>query len=173
MRRAFILITSMLVVLGVPAPGYGHGDLQSTSPEAGSTLRKTPKRVTITLTEAPTRGAEARAVDGCKKAVPAALSVEGSDIVLSLEGGEPGRWKVSYRAVSSVDGHQTRGTLAFKVAGTKDCAAGDDAEIDAPDNPGIVDNPNPPDEGGSSWLLWVLGGTVVVAAGAFLIRRSA
>lgn len=166
-------MTLVFVVLGMMTPAYGHGDLRATSPEAGATLRKAPKRVTITLTQAPTAGAEARAVDGCKKAVPAAVSVEGDDIVLSLEGGRPGNWKVSYGAVSSVDGHKTKGTLAFKVSGNKDCSGADDDKIDAPDNPGIVDNPNPPDEGGASWLLWVVGGSAVLALGAFLIRRSA
>lgn len=173
MRRVVILICGVVGLLAMSTVAHAHGDLRGTSPEAGSTLRKAPKRVTITLTEAPTKGADARAVDGCKDRVPAAVSVSANDIVLTLEGGRPGRWKVSYRAVSRVDGHQTKGILGFKVAGKKDCSAPEEEDqVEAPGNPGIVDNPDPPDEGGTSWLLWVLGGTVVLVGGAFLVRRS-
>jgi len=172
-RRVAVCLIAISVVLAAPAASFGHGDLRSTSPEAGAKLRRAPKKVTISLTGAPTKGAEARALDGCKRRVPAAVSVSGSDIVLDLEGGEPGRWKVSYRAVSSVDGHQTRGDLAFTVAGKEDCSRTDKGDdIDAADNPGIIENPNPPDEGGMSLLVWIGGGTVLLGLAALLIRRT-
>jgi len=171
-RRIAVCVICIFAVLGAPAASFAHGDLRSTTPEAGAKLRTPPKEVRITLTEAPTKGAEARAVDGCKRRVPAAVSVNGNDIVLALRGGEPGNWKVSYRAVSSVDGHQTRGKLAFSVTGKKDCSRDKGDDIDAADNPGIVENPNPPDEGGMSWLLWVGGGTVFLGLAALFIRRN-
>lgn len=176
MRRVCVLLGALVWTLLVVAPAFGHGDLQGTSPEDGSTVPKPPGRVSITLTEAPTRGAEASATDGCKRDVASAVSVDGSDIVVTIDGGEPGRWKVTYRAVSSVDGHQTKGKVGFEVAGKKDCSSGDaeepEDEIDAADDPGIVENPNPPDEGGMSWLLWVAVGTVALVIVAFLVRRS-
>ena len=174
-RRSLLFAIAATLVTLVPAPASAHGDLQGTSPEDGSRVKEVPAEITITLTEAPTQGAEVSATDGCKKKVPAAVSVDGDDIVLVPGGGEPGKWKVKYRAVSSVDGHQTRGAISFTVAGKKDCSPdepddpGDD--IDASEDPGILQNPNPPDEG-SSWLLWVGGGTVVLVAAAFFIRRS-
>lgn len=173
MRRVAVWFT-FIVVLGLPSGSLAHGDLQATSPEAGATVPNAPKNVTVTLTQAPTKGAEVRVQDGCRRSVPSAVSVADRDLVVALEGGRPGAWKVFYRAVSSVDGHQTRGTLTFKVSGKRDCGRGDvepDDEIAAGGNPGIVDNPNPPDEGGTSWLWWVAGGTVAIAAVAFLIRR--
>lgn len=162
------------------APALAHGDLQGTSPEDGSTVGKPPSEIRVTLTEAPTRGAEAEATDGCKRKVPAAVSVDGSDVVLSLEGGERGKWKVTYRAVSSVDGHTTRGNFGFTVSGNKDCSKPDDSDdprddpeddVDAGDDPGIIENPNPPDEG-TSWLVWVGGGTILLIALAFVVRRA-
>ena len=176
MRFAGVAIGAVVGVLIVTAPAFGHGDLQGTSPEDGATVGNRPPRITITLTEAPSRGAEARATDGCKRVVPADVSVDGSDIVLTTGGGQPGVWKVSYRAVSSVDGHQTRGKFGFTVRGKKDCSREQteepEDEIDAADDPGILENPDPPDEGGTSWLLWVGVGTVVVAGAAFMVRRS-
>lgn len=173
MRR----VASLIAVLAVASLGTGtahaHGDLQGTSPADGSSVGKPPREIRITLTEAPTKGAEAKVVDGCKDSAPGSVAVDGSDIVISLTGGEPGRWKVSYRAVSSVDGHQTKGKFDFRVSGKKDCTQetpGD--QVDAGDDPGIVQNPDPPDESGTSWLLWVGGGTVLLAAAAFFVRRS-
>ncbi|MBW3595285.1 MAG: copper resistance protein CopC [Actinobacteria bacterium] len=176
MRRLAVLLVGVVAALFVAAPSFGHGDLRGTSPERGSTVRKPPERITITLTEAPSKGAEAEVIDGCKRKVPSTVAIDGNDIVVAPRGGRRGDWKVSYRAVSSVDGHQTRGKLTFSVAGRKDCSRRNDDpaedEIDAADNPGIVENPNPPDEGGRSWLLWVGAGTILVVAAAFLVRRG-
>lgn len=176
MRRATAAVGLVAVcVLISSAPALAHGDLQGTNPEDGATVAKPPSEIRVTLTEAPTRGAQARATDGCKRKVPAAVSVDGNDIVLSVQGGERGKWKVTYQAVSSVDGHQTRGNIAFTVSGKKDCTpdepddTGDD--IDAVDDPGIIENPNPPDEG-VSWLVWVGGGTILLVGLAFIVRRS-
>lgn len=174
MRRLGLLLVPGACVLSIAAPVFAHGDLQATSPQRGANVGTAPDRVTITLTEAPSKGAQARAVDGCKRKVPADVSVDGSDVVLSLQGGGPGRWKVSYRAVSSVDGHLAKGSFGFTVSGTEDCPAKETEEpddIDAADNPGIVENPNPPDDG-VSWILWVVGGTVVISVAASLVRRS-
>jgi copper resistance protein C len=171
-RAAAAVAGAFLLALAVPGISFAHGDLQGTNPEDGSKIGSPPKEVTISLTEAPTRGAEARASDGCKRRVPAAVSVDGNDIVMALEGGEPGKWKVSYQAVSAVDGHRTRGEIAFSVGGEKDCSRNEpEDEVDAADDPGIVENPNPPDEG-ISWLIWVAVGTVVVAGIAFVLRRA-
>jgi len=146
--------------------------LQASSPKPGATLHRPPRTVSLSFTEAPAKGARARVVDGCRRALPAAVSVEGSDVVVALEGGRPGRWTVAYNAVSSVDGHRVRGKLTFRVSGAKRCGAEPDDEIAAGPNPGIVDNPDPPDETGASWIWWVAGGTILVAAAALLIRRS-
>lgn len=176
MRRIHVLLVSATALLFLGSPAAAHGDLRRTNPEDGSTVGDAPSSISITLTEAPSEGAEARAFDGCKRRVPAAVSVSGSDIVLATQGGEPGGWTVIYRALSSVDGHQVRGTFAFTVRGKKDCSGGEAGEpedqVDAAKGPGIIENPNPPDEGGTSWLVWLGGGTVVLIAAAFAIRRS-
>ena len=170
------MLASVIVLLLLPGVASAHGDLQGTRPEDGSTVGRAPSEVTVTLTEPPTKGAEATVSDGCKKFVPAVVSVQGNDIVLSPAGGEAGKWKVSYRAVSAVDGHQTRGKFTFTVRGKRDCTTpGDEVDpeddVDPGDDPGIIDNPNPPDEE-TSWLVWVGGGTLILVAAAFIVRRS-
>ena len=153
-----------------------HGDLEGTSPEQGATEEKAPSEIRITLTEPPTKGAEARAVDGCKDVVADDPTVDGNDIVLAVGPGERGRWKVSYRAVSAVDGHQTRDTFTFTVAGKKDCSPEEDPteESPEPDDPADDDGTAAPpeDESSNAWLLWVGGGTVVVVALALVARRA-
>jgi len=173
-RRALVLFAGAAALLSVAGTSLAHGDLESTTPEDGSTVRKVPQRISISLTEPPTAGAEARARDGCKRRAPGATSIDGNDIVVAVAGGEPGKWRVSYRAVSAVDGHQTRGNFSFKVSGRRDCSPDEkesEDDVDAADAPGIVENPNPPDEG-TSWLVWVGAGTVLIAAAAFVLRRA-
>ena len=175
LRRVALLATTFMVALTTPA--WGHGDLRSTSPSDGQRVKKPPREVTIELTEAPTeQGLEATVRDGCNKRLPAAVSVEESTIVLSLEGGAPGHWMTKYRAVSSVDGHQTRGKFHFMVAGPHDCSEHEDEEggddIAANDQPGIVQNPDPPGGGSPMWIWFVLAGTVVLGGLAFVVRRA-
>lgn len=167
-------------VIAFASPAVAHGDLHGTNPADGSTVGKPPSEIRVTLTEAPTSGAEGRVTDGCDRKVAAPVSVDGSDIVMSTRGGERGRWKVTYRAVSSVDGHTTRGNFGFTVSGKKDCSKPDEADdpqgdpeddIDAGKGPGIIENPDPPDEG-ASWLVWVGGGTVLLMGLAFVVRRA-
>ena len=172
MSRSLLVLVAVGFLL-LPVPALGHGDLQGMSPEDGAKLGKAPREIRVTLTEAPTRGPQARVTDGCKRPVSGRASVDGNDIVIALRDGEPGKWNVSYRAISSVDGHQTRGKLDFTVRGTKDCTLDEpEDEIDAGDSPGIIENPNPPDEGSNAWIIWLVGGTVAVAGLAFFVRRS-
>lgn len=174
MRRGVAAFASLVVLVVFPGVASAHADLRGASPEDGSTVGKVPLEITVTLTEAPAEGATVKATDGCKKKLPAVVSVEGNDMVLSVRGGQPGRWKVSYRAVSAVDGHRTRGAFGFRVSGSKDCntATEDDPadDIDAGGGPGIIENPDPPDEG-TSWWVWVGGGTLILVAAAFALRR--
>lgn len=178
MRRAISgAALAAVCLLALASPALAHGDLQGTSPTDGSKVGKPPAEIRVTLTEAPTRGAEARVTDGCKRNVPASVSVDGSDVVLSFQGGEPGKWKVIYQTVSSVDGHETGGNFSFTVSGKKDCNREENPrddpedEIDAADDPGIIENPDPPDEG-TSWLVWVGGGSILLLGLAFVVRRA-
>lgn len=164
------------VCLGVVAlvatcgPAFGHGDLQSTKPERGSTAQRAPKTVRITFTEAPTADGRFEVIDGCRDDVVAGIDRRGADVELQVKGGQPGRWTVTYRVISAVDGHATRGNFSFKVRGAKDCGVAEPAPTE-----GDVAQPPPPAEEepeGSFPIVPVLvGGGLVV--GAIVVRLIA
>lgn len=56
-------------------------------------------------------------------------------------------------------------------AGDAGCSELPTDQVDAPNNPGIVENPDPPDEGVPAWLPWVAASSVAGAM-AFWLRRS-
>lgn len=110
--------------------------------------------------------------DGCNRLVPVAVSVVRSRIVLALEGGEPGDWTVRYRAVSSVDGHQTGGRFQFTVEGPRSCGDPEpEDEIAAQDNPGIIENPDPPGGGPSAWPWFLVAGALLLTGIALWVQK--
>ncbi|MDQ4027756.1 MAG: copper resistance protein CopC [Actinomycetota bacterium] len=120
------LVTGLaaLAFAALSAVAYAHGDVRSTSPKADAIVESPPKRVTVTLTEAPSRDAVVRAKDGCGKQVITTVSVAHATITGAVtDGAQPGRWAVSWRAISTVDGHPTEGKFAFTVDGVTDCSA--------------------------------------------------
>lgn len=149
---------------------WGHGDLQATHPERGSSVKRPPKTVLISFTEAPSAGGRFQVVDGCGEQVLARVGGDGPDAELQVDGGQPGRWKVSYRVISSVDGHSTRGTFGFRVKGKKDCSepppASTGGKAVAPTAPAV-----PPERApsGSFPLLPVVAGAALVI-GAVAVR---
>jgi methionine-rich copper-binding protein CopC len=122
-----------VLVLFSPAAAWAHGDAITTVPAAGDRVRSLPKFVEIDFTEPPTQDSHYEVIDGCGDDVLAAVSGDGNLRHLSLAGGEPGKWKVTYRVISATDGHPTRDRFSFRVAGSKDCrepAPGDDETPD-------------------------------------------
>ena len=170
LKRMLAALVAGLVLLPV-APAAGHGEIQGTNPKQGSRVAEVPRRLAVTLTEAPGPGSQIRAVDGCKRKVRGTVAQEGNDLVLAVTGGEPGRWTVSYRAISSVDGHLTKDRFAFAVAGRKDCSE-DDTEIGGGKDTRVA-SPDGGDDGSSFPLVPFGIATVVVIVLALVLRRRA
>jgi methionine-rich copper-binding protein CopC len=119
------LVTGLagLALASLSAVAFAHGDVRSTSPKADAIVESSPKSVAVTLTEAPSQ-AVVRAKDGCGKQVITTVSVAQATITGTVtDGAQPGRWAVSWRAISTVDGHPTEGKFAFTVNGVTDCSA--------------------------------------------------
>ena len=162
-------------------PAFAHGDLSSTQPEAGSTAPRVPKQISIDFTEAPTGRPEIGIVDGCRRQVGGALTrVEEGQVEVAVDrSAQPGRFTVSYRIVSAVDGHPSKGSYRFTVDGKRDCSP-DEPEKESPngsgEDPGGDDQAAPPpppsDSGGATWLLLVGGGTLLLVVVALVLRRS-
>jgi copper resistance protein C len=122
-RRALTAL-AVLAMAGVSSVAYAHGDVRSTSPKVDASVDSPPREIRVTLTEAPTPDAIVQAKDGCGKQVVTTVSVAQATITGDVSGGaQPGRWTVSWRAISSVDGHPTEGKFSFLVNGATDCSS--------------------------------------------------
>lgn len=171
---ALTLAAGVFVALGT-APAAAHGDISSSSPEAGARLKKPPRQVRLVLAERPGRGSTLTVIDGCGDAVSAKPQLDGDAISVAADGGRPGRWQVRLRSISSADGHAISDRFAFRVAGKRDCSKqvkGDDPE----DGESAVDTssraPIENDEQGTSFPIVPFAlGTVVVVGVAIALRR--
>jgi methionine-rich copper-binding protein CopC len=158
-------------------PALAHGDIHGTDPGRGATVRRAPRSVAITFTEAPTAQAVLQVTDGCRRDVTQGVDVTDATATVRVATGQPGEWQVSYRVISAVDGHQTRGGYAFTVAGRKDCTPDDprptpdDNAVDGGDR--AAETPGSEDASGSGApVVPIAFGAVAVIVLALLIRRS-
>lgn len=121
------------------APASAHGDIESTSPKRGATLKEPTDHVLINFTEAPTDNASVQVIDGCGTDLTQDVFVTQRTLHVLLDEGQPGRWQVAYRVISAEDGHKTNGSFNFKVRGQADCGGGEeepdvDSETIGPDD---------------------------------------
>jgi copper resistance protein C len=154
-----------------------HGVMESSNPAAGSSVRRVPKTVSISLTESPGAGTTVNVNDGCDRNVVAQVRRAGDSLNIGIGKAEPGRWKVRFRVVSAVDGHSTRGNFRFKVQGKPDCRKPTRAEGTPEDQVGggedtQIANDLSDDEGDFPIVPFAIGSIVIVGA-ALLIRRAA
>ena len=174
MRR---LSYALLLVALVAGPARAHGNLRMSDPEADSRLDAAPDVVTMELAEPPTPDSRFAVLDGCGDDVVDDVTLDDRNVRVAVSSGEPGRWRVEYRVVSALDGHLVRGDFVFRVAGPRDCTAGDGDETpppagDSADEDEIVGPGLEDDETGGIGpfvpMLAVGGGIVLVA---FVIRK--
>ena len=172
--RKLIVIGAVLGLTAVAAPARAHGEIQGTDPEARSTVRRAPRSVAVTFTEAPTAQAVLEVTDGCKRDVAQAVDVTDATATVRLASGRPGKWRVSYRVISALDGHLTRGGYSFTVAGKKDCTP-DEPTDDPGANPTKAlpedDEENEPEGSGAPVVPIALGAAALIAV-ALIVRRS-
>jgi methionine-rich copper-binding protein CopC len=181
MERSFIRAASTAMLLLIVAAGtaFAHGGLQASSPEDGARVSRAPRRVSMTFSEAPSKDSVLEVVDGCRRDVVGAISVEGNDLVGAIGEAQPGKWKARYRVISAEDGHLTKGTLSFTVAGKKDCnpnGDGDNAtEVPAGDGDESRGSATPPGDDGSSFPVVpvAVGAAGLVLVGLVVRRVSA
>lgn len=169
-------IGAAFLILGGTLPALAHGDLAATVPPKGSTLPKPIDHLAITFSQAPTKDAVVKVVDGCDRDVVKRVDLQDRVAHVYLSDPQPGKWRVSYRIVSSVDGHPSRNGYGLTVKGKPDCSKPKPDE--SKDGPG--DGPNaagrngsvPEDDGSSFPVVPVAIGTVAVLGLAFAVRRA-
>jgi copper transport protein len=117
------LLTLALTALWLAGAGGGagaHALVRGSDPTAGASLARPPQRVLLTFTEAPDPTLSSiQLLDAGGRAVGAgrAAAVPGRPLQLQAPVGKlgDGTYTVSWRTVSRVDGHVTRGAFAFSV----------------------------------------------------------
>lgn len=174
------MLPAAFLILGA-TPALAHGDLAATVPPKGSTLPKPVDHLAITFSQAPTKDAVVKVVDGCDRNVVKRVDLQDRVAHVYLSDPQPGKWQVSYNIISSVDGHPSRDAYNLTVKGKPDCSKpkpdegknGDkDDEGDGP-NAADGDSPVPEDNGSSFPVVPVAIGTVAVLGVAFAVRRAA
>jgi methionine-rich copper-binding protein CopC len=121
-RLLLALVLGGAIVATNGAVAFGHGILESASPEPDSRVAEPPERASTTLTEAPVPDGRYIVRDGCDQVVSSAFDVDDRTISADLNEGQPGTWRVRFDFISSVDGHRYNRMYSFKVDGKSDCA---------------------------------------------------
>ena len=156
-RTAFYLAPLLLVVLSAPA--FGHAALTGSTPKDGARLDEVPATVEVNYAEPPTTDTKLSVTDGCDRDVARNVEVLNQSVTADVGSGQPGDWKVEWAVVSAVDGHLTRDSVRFKVAGEPDCeqAAADETPTD--------------EESGTTFpIVPVVVATVLILAVALVVR---
>jgi methionine-rich copper-binding protein CopC len=185
MRKVRFLLVALALPLAFSAPALGHGELESAIPEPDSTLGGPPNHLIINFTEPPTKDAEFKVTDGCGRNLINETAVqERVGHIFLVKGGEPGKWKVSYKVVSAADGHVSKGSYGLTIKGKKDCSAPEPSEDGGGDAGGGAAGggdggsgdqaaPTSDEESGSSFpVVPVAIGTVALLVLAFIARRA-
>ena len=160
--RCAITYLSMLAVLCIGSPAFGHAALTSSDPEKGARLDAAPEQVTVNYAEPPTSDSKFSVLDGCDRDVTNEVEILNDTIEATMHDGQPGKWTVEWSVVSAVDGHLTRDNVSFQVAGETDCSLAAETE-------GPAERTDP----GSSLPLVPIGiATAVIVGIAVAIRLS-
>lgn len=172
--QALVLGLAAALVAWAGSPAWGHGDIQSASPEDGARVRRPPREVALVLAEPPAAGSSLVVTDGCNEKVSGVPVADGDNYSVAVEGGRPGRWSVKLRSISSVDGHVIKAGYSFTVAGKKDCSTEPsprDDETGDTNTSSRAPIANPDDEGSGFPVVPFALGTVALVGIAVALRR--
>ena len=116
---AVALLAGTVLLLAAPAAS-AHAVLRGSDPASGASLPKAPEKVTLTFTEPPDLTLSSiHVLDSSGNSVERgkAAGVPGNRLAIAVPLGQlpNGAYTVSWRAVSSTDGHLTSGSFAFGV----------------------------------------------------------
>lgn len=143
-RRPFLLAILVLLALTVAVPASAHALLVRSKPEANAELSQAPRQIDLYFSEGLQAGVSTASVlntDG-KRVDNQDAEVDPADtthLSLTLKPLPDGVYTVSWKALSTSDGHLTNGTFPFAVgSGNTDALAAaastsGQGDIDAPD----------------------------------------
>jgi methionine-rich copper-binding protein CopC len=99
-------------------PCLSHAKLQSSTPADNAQLAQAPKTLTLNFSEAAQLARLVMVGDGKEISIPIDKTAKASQsFTLPLPGLVPGKYTVQWTAVAADDGHVTKGTFSFSIAG--------------------------------------------------------
>ena len=154
------LLAATAIVLMFAGEAGAHAAISDTDPKSGTKVTEAPDALHIEYTEPPTGDATITVSDGCGRDVVEGLDIQNLEIDATLVEGQPGVWKVDSSVISGLDGHLTKESFRFSVAGKKDCSG---------DPSPAAGGPEREDSSGAP-LLPIAGATVAIVAIALFVR---
>jgi methionine-rich copper-binding protein CopC len=98
-------------------PCLSHAKLQSSTPADSAQLTQAPKTLTLNFSEA-AQLARLVVIGGKEISIPVDKTAKASQsFTVTLPELAPGKYTVHWTAVAADDGHITRGSLVFSIAG--------------------------------------------------------
>ncbi|HEX5039722.1 MAG TPA: copper resistance protein CopC [Candidatus Limnocylindria bacterium] len=163
-RRQLLAAAALAALLSAPGVVLAHAELTSAVPAPNGAVATSPDAVELRFTETidpSTAGLDLLDSQGRAVAGVGAVSVDDDELGMraSLPDLEPGVYTVSYRIVSSVDGHATEGVYAFLVDPTG--AAPPPADSARTTSPSV--------DGFTVAARWVALAAILVALGSMLM----
>ena len=119
--RSLVALALVLVALPAsPGPVAAHAELLQATPTPNATLAEAPSEVTIAFSEpVDAENAFLDLIDSSQRRVedvgPVAVEADGRLVRAVLPELDSGIYTVSYQVVSTVDGHATTGSFAFRI----------------------------------------------------------
>ena len=172
---AVTLLCGVTLLLGA-APAMAHTRLQSSDPADGTSTATAPQRVSLTFNEPMQAGFATLTVIGPDATAyqSGEISTDGGTVSIGVAPlGPAGRYEIGYRVVSE-DGHPVTGSVAFTLTAPGPAAAAARAapETAAPATPAPAPVATSSDDsaGAPVWP-WILGGAVLIGAGAVAALR--
>jgi methionine-rich copper-binding protein CopC len=99
-------------------PCLSHAKLQSSAPADNAQLAQVPKTLTLNFSEAAQLARLVVVGDGKEISIPIDKTAKASQsFTLPLPGLVPGKYTVQWTAVAADDGHVTKGSFSFSIAG--------------------------------------------------------
>jgi hypothetical protein len=117
--RGLLAMTAFALASTVTTSAFAHAKLQSSDPQAGSTLAAAPKQVRLKFNEALEPAFSRISVSGPQdKALPVAPTIvdkaDPTVMTAALPVLPAGEYRIQWTAMSR-DGHKVKGELGFKV----------------------------------------------------------
>jgi copper transport protein len=118
--RASLTAGALLwLLLFTAVPAGAHASLRASQPAGGSAVEEAPEQVTISFTEPPDTALTSVKVTGASGSFedgpPRLAEGDNLSVVVDLKDLPKGSYTVSWRTVSTADGHSSAGAFAFGV----------------------------------------------------------